>query len=58
MNNFRIVPGKPALNLNAKKARLSLDMLKPMEPEQKPDHVTGARHKFAQKRFDRKYRWE
>jgi len=58
MNNFRIVPGKPALNSNAKKACLSLDMLKPMEPEQKPDHVTGARHKFAKKRFDSEYRWE
>jgi hypothetical protein len=58
MNNFRVAPGKPALIPNAKKARLSLDILKPMQPEQKPDHITDARHKFAKKRFDREYRCE
>lgn len=40
-----------------KKARLSMDMLKPMQSEQAPNHVIDARYKFAKKRFDSEYRW-
>ena len=41
-----------------KKARLSMDMLKPMQSEQELNHVIDARYKFAKKRFNREYRWE
>jgi len=41
-----------------KAARLSMDMIKPMQPEQEHNHVIDARYKFAKKRFDREYRWE
>jgi len=41
-----------------KAARLSMDMIEPIQSEQEPNHVIDARYKFAKKRFDSKYRWE
>jgi len=41
-----------------KKARLSMDMIKPMQSDQEPNLVIDARYKFAKKRFAREYMWE
>jgi hypothetical protein len=39
-------------------SRLGLDILPPILKESNPQPVIDARHKFAQKRFDRQYKWE
>ena len=41
-----------------KKARLSMDMVKPMQSDQEPNLVIDARYKFSKKRFAREYMWE
>ena len=41
-----------------KKARLSMDMIKPMQSDQEPNLVIDARYKFAKKKFAREYMWE
>ena len=44
-------------DVRKKKARLSMDMIKPMQSDQEPNHVVDAGYKFAKKRFDSEYRW-
>jgi len=39
-------------------ARLSMEMIKPLPPEEESNHVIDAGYKFAKKRFDREFRWE
>ena len=39
-------------------ARLSMELIKPLLPEEESNHVIDAGHKFAKKRFDRELRWE
>ena len=39
-------------------ARLSMEMIKPLPPEEESNHVIDASYKFAKKRFDREFRWE
>jgi hypothetical protein len=39
-------------------ARLSMEMIKPLHPEEEPNHIIDAGYKFAKKRFDREFRWE
>jgi hypothetical protein len=39
-------------------ARLSMEMIKPLPPEEEPNHVIDVGYKFAKKRFDREFRWE
>ena len=41
-----------------KAARLSMDMIEPIQSEQEPNHVIDAHYKFAKKRFDSEYRWK
>jgi hypothetical protein len=41
-----------------RKTRLSMDMIKPMQSEQEPNHVIDARYRFAKEQFDREYRWK
>jgi len=38
--------------------RLSMEMIKPLPPEEESNHVIDAGYKFAKKRFDREFRWE
>ena len=39
-------------------ARLSMEMTKPLLPEEESNHVIDAGYKFAKKKFDREFRWE
>ena len=39
-------------------ARLSMEMIKPLLPEEESNHVIDAGYKIAKKRFDREFRWE
>ncbi|UCE55115.1 MAG: hypothetical protein JSV31_06660, partial [Desulfobacterales bacterium] len=41
-----------------KAARLVMDTLEPMVPEQKSGKVIDVKHKFAKKRFDDRYLWK
>jgi hypothetical protein len=41
-----------------KAARLAMDMLEPITPEQRPGKVIDVKHKFAKKRFDDRYLWK
>jgi hypothetical protein len=41
-----------------KAARLSMDMIKPMQSEQDSNHLSDARYKFAKRQFNREYRWK
>lgn len=45
-------------DVREKKARLPMDMIKPMQSDQEPNHVDDAGYKFAKKRFDSEYRWK
>ena len=39
-------------------ARLSMELIKPLLPEEESNHVIDAGHKFAKKRFDDRYIWK
>ena len=39
-------------------ARLSMEMINPLLPEEESNHIIDAGYKFAKKRFDREFRWE
>jgi hypothetical protein len=41
-----------------KAARLSMDMLGPIAPEQKSGKIINAKHRFAKKKFDDRYLWK
>jgi hypothetical protein len=41
-----------------KTARLVMDTLEPIAPEQKPGKIIDVKHRFAKKRFDDKYLWK
>jgi hypothetical protein len=41
-----------------KAARLAMDTLEPIVPEQKPVKVIDVKHRFAKKRFDDRYLWK
>jgi len=38
--------------------QVSIEMIKSSLPEQEANHIINAGYKFAQKRFDREFRWE
>jgi hypothetical protein len=40
-----------------KERRLAVDLFPPMLPEKEPRQVIDAKHHFAKKRYDAKYRW-
>jgi hypothetical protein len=41
-----------------KAARLAMDTLEPISPEQKSGKVIDVKHRFAKKRFDDRYLWK
>jgi hypothetical protein len=41
-----------------KAARLVMDTLEPMSPEQKSGKIIDVKHRFAKKRFDDRYLWK
>ena len=41
-----------------KAARLVMDTLEPIAPEQKPGKIIDVKHRFAKKRFDDRYLWK
>jgi len=41
-----------------KAARLVMDTLEPIAPEQKPGKIIDVKHSFAKKRFDDRYLWK
>jgi len=41
-----------------KAARLVMDTLEPMSPEQKSEKVIDVKHRFARKSFDNRYLWK
>jgi hypothetical protein len=41
-----------------KAARLAIDTLEPIAPEQKSGKVIDMKHRFAKKRFDDRYMWK
>ena len=40
-----------------KERRLAVDLFSPVLPEEQPGQVIDAKHRFARKRYDDKYRW-
>ena len=40
-----------------KERRLAVDLLPPVLPEEQAGQVIDAKHRFAKKRYDAKYRW-
>jgi hypothetical protein len=50
--------GRLRENERERAARLSMEMIKPLHPEEEPNHIIDAGYKFAKKRFDREFRWE
>jgi len=41
-----------------KAARLAMDTLEPIAPEQKSGKIINVKHRFAKKRFDERYLWK
>ena len=41
-----------------KAARLVMDTLEPIAPEQKPGKIIDVKHRFVKKRFDDRYLWK
>ena len=41
-----------------KAARMAMDSLEPIAPEQKPGKIINAKHRFAKKKFDDRYLWK
>jgi hypothetical protein len=50
--------GRLRENERERAARLSMEMIKPLLPEEESNHVIDTGYKFAKKRFDREFRWE
>ncbi len=49
--------GRLDVDEREKKARLALDMQPPVYPDKDDRQTIDARHKFAKKRYDSKYKW-